>query len=95
MTMQELLRSRVTWVWFGLVAATALSWGMGHGVGLHDPRHAGVAILIVTFLKVRFVILDFMEVRHAPRFMRVIAEVWVIAVCTVLVVLFWSMPGSP
>jgi hypothetical protein len=93
--MQPLLRSRITWVWCGLAAATALSWEMGHGYGFQDPRQAGVAILVVAFLKVRFVILDFMEIRHAPRAMRVIAEVWVVSLCTALVVLFWLAPGQP
>lgn len=90
--MKPLLLSRITLVWFGLVAATAASWEMGHGVGLNDLRNAGVAILVVAFVKVRFVILDFMEIRHAPVAARIVAEVWVVAVCAVLVTLFLNTP---
>jgi hypothetical protein len=90
--MRSLFFSRTTLVWFGLVAATALSWEMGHGLGFTNPRHAGVAILVVAFVKVRFVILDFMEIRHAPLFMRLVAEAWFVVACTTLVVLFLGAP---
>ena len=86
--MVALLRTRITAIWFLLVAATALSWEMGHGVGFDDVRHAGVAIIAVAFIKVRFVILDFMEIRNAPLFMRIIAEVWVVVICTTLIVMY-------
>jgi len=61
---------------------------VGHGVGLHDARHAGTAIIVIAFVKVRFVILDFMEIRHAPMPMRIVGEAWVLIVCTVLIGLF-------
>jgi hypothetical protein len=87
--MVALLRTRITLVWFVLVAATAFSWEMGHGVVFDDVRYASVVIIVVAFIKVRFVLLDFMEVRHAPLFMRLIGTVWLVAVCTTLVVLYW------
>lgn len=86
--MRSVLLSRTTVIWFLLVAATALSWEMGHGVGFNDLRHAGAAILVVAFVKVRFVILEFMEVRHAPLTLRLMGEAWSVAVCAVLVALF-------
>lgn len=92
--MKSLFLSRITLTWFVLVAATALSWEMGHGMGFSDIRQAGVAIIIVSFVKVRFVILDFMEVRHAPRFMRLIAEIWTGVICMTLVTLFLMAPAS-
>jgi hypothetical protein len=87
--MRPLLFSRITLVWLGLILATALSWEMGHGMGFRDARLAGAAIIVVAFVKVRYVILDFMELRHAPVLMRAVAEVWAAAVCAVLVGLFW------
>jgi hypothetical protein len=90
--MTELLRSRTTLIWFLLVAATIFSWEMGHGVGLHDARYAGAAIIVVAFVKVRFVILDFMEIRHAPLPMRIVGEAWVLIVCTILIALFLKSP---
>ncbi|MFT3666912.1 cytochrome C oxidase subunit IV family protein [Piscinibacter sp.] len=98
MTMRILRRlssQRIHLVWLGLVAATALSWEMGHGIGFDDVRHASVAILVVAFLKARFVILDFMELRHAPPAMRIAAEAWVVGVCALLVGLLLAAPAPP
>jgi hypothetical protein len=86
--MRPLLLSRITLVWIVLLAATTVSLLMGHGIGIHDARHAGVAILVIALVKVRFVILDFMEIRRAPTYMRVTAETWVTIICTALVTLF-------
>ncbi len=88
--MSSLIFSRVTLVWFLLVAATAISWEMGHGVGFKDLHHASTAIIVIAFIKVRYVILDFMEIRHAPIWMRAVGVAWVVVVCTVLVVLYWN-----
>ena len=90
--MQSLLISRATAIWALLVGATLLSWEFGHGVGFSDIRHAGIAILIVAIVKVRFVILDFMEVRHAPVWMRMAGEAYCLVICAVLVTLFLQ-PG--
>lgn len=83
--MSQLLLSRTTLVWFVLVAATLLSWELGHGVGFDDMRHASAAIIVIAFVKARFVILDFMEIRHAPLWIRVTGEVWCVAVCAAVV----------
>lgn len=91
--MQEFLLSRATLVWGLLVGATLLSWELGHGIGIESARLAGVAILVITFIKVRFVILDFMELRDAPRWMRFVGEGWIVLICSVLTALF--VIGSP
>lgn len=90
--MSSLIRSRITLVWLLLVAATAFSWEMGHGVGFLDVRQASVAIIVVAFIKVRFVVQDFMEIRKAPLFMRLVGEIWVIVICTTLIALFLIAP---
>ncbi len=92
--MASLVRSRITLVWFLLVAATAISWEMGHGAGFDDLRYASIAIIVVAFIKVRFVILDFMEIRTAPLFMRIIGATWCVVVCTALVTLYWHGAGK-
>jgi len=79
---------RITLVWLGLLVATAISWKFGHGSLLGDPRNAGVVILAIAFIKIRFVILDFMELRHAPLGMRLGGEAWVIGVGGVLIALY-------
>ncbi|TDU28983.1 cytochrome c oxidase subunit IV [Panacagrimonas perspica] len=86
--MKALLLTRTTLIWFLLVGATLVSWELGHGVGLDSAAAAGAAILLVTFVKVRFVVLDFMELRGAPNWMRAIAEGWIVLCCALLIGLF-------
>jgi len=88
----SLLLSRATLVWVILVAATGLSWEMGHGLGTASVRLADVGILVIAFLKVRLVILEFMELRGAPTFMRLAGEIWVVTICTTLIALFLKAP---
>jgi hypothetical protein len=72
-------------VWLLLVAATVVSWGIGHGVGISDARIGAVAILATAFIKVRFVMFEFMELRDAPGWMRRAAGGWVVTVAALLV----------
>ncbi len=79
---------RVTLVWLGLLAATVVSWEFGHVSLWGDTRNAGVVILAIAFVKIRFVILDFMELRHAPIGMRMAGEAWVIGLGGVLMAFY-------
>lgn len=84
------LQSRVTAIWVGLIVATGLSWQFGHGFGFGEKFHyATAAILIITFVKIRFVFLDFMELRTAPRLLRIAFEVWAVSICVILIGLYW------
>jgi hypothetical protein len=85
---RELIRSRITLIWLLLVGATLLSWELGHGLGVKDARAAGSLILVVAMIKVRLVVLDFMELRHAPTWMRAGAEIWTVLLAALLVALF-------
>jgi hypothetical protein len=68
-----------------LSAATLISWGLGHGIG---SRAAGIAVIAIAFTKIRYVILDFMELRTAPLAMRIAVEVWCVVVCSTLILLY-------
>jgi hypothetical protein len=73
-----LLGARSTYVWLALVAVTIVSCAVGadHKVG------SGVAVVVLglALIKVRFVGLDFMELRNAPLLLRGIFE----AYCVIL-----------
>lgn len=86
--MIRFLGDRITGVWLLLVGATVLSWELGHGFALSNLDHLRAGIIAVAFIKVRYVILDFMEIRRAPRFMRLTAELWVLLVCLALIALY-------
>jgi len=82
-----LLRERATMVWLVLMVATCVTtWGLSKET--FSPTVAVVGMFLIAALKVRFVILDFMELRDAPVRVRAAAETWVVAV-TLLILGFW------
>jgi hypothetical protein len=87
-----LLWNRATVVWAVLVLATLVSFRAGAAHGLVGP--AGVVLaLVIAFVKIRFVGLDFMELHAAPRALRVVFEAWCVLVCGVVVALY--LVGNP
>lgn len=91
MMTRQLLISRATLIWLVLLGATLLSWKMGHGVGLHDVRQASIAIIAIALVKVRLVMTEFMELRHAPRWTRVAVDLWLLLLLAVLIgVYLWK-----
>lgn len=89
--MAALLRLRIHLVWLLLVLATGLSWQFGHGLGFGDRHHyATTAVLAIAFVKVRFVLLDFMELRTAPLPLRLVFEAWAVVACATLIGLYWA-----
>jgi hypothetical protein len=89
------MRQPVTWIWLLLVGATALSWSLGADHGVSTPgyhRLAAVIVLLVAFFKVRMVAIHFMEVGRAPWVLRLIIELWVLLVCTALIMLYLFTP---
>jgi len=91
--MGSVIRQKITLVWLGLVLATGLSWLFGHGFGFGDNvQLATTAVILISFIKVRFIVLDFMEVRTAPMALRITLEAWSVIVCAILIFLYWSGP---
>jgi hypothetical protein len=78
----SLLRARSTYVWLALVIVTIVSWAVGadHKVG------SGIAVVVLALaaIKVRFVGLDFMELRNAPLLLRGTFEAYGAILCMVL-----------
>jgi len=89
--MEQVLHQRITLVWLGLVLATLLSWGLS-SEHLFDSTIARtlttMAILGVAFVKVCYVGLDFMELRRAPRALRLVFHAWMVGVYCLLVGLY-------
>jgi hypothetical protein len=81
---KSLLLTRTTLIWALLVAATVMSWRLGHGIGPGAARAAGPAILVIAFIKVRFVVLEFMEIRAAPLWLRLALQGWMVMCCALL-----------
>jgi heme/copper-type cytochrome/quinol oxidase subunit 4 len=68
--------------------ATVVSWVLGTSHGIHDRTLASIAILIIAFVKVRFVGLYFMELREAPNPLRALFETYCVVACTIVVAVF-------
>jgi len=90
--MSRLIRDRITLVWLGLVLASCISWETGSGSALAlDASMLGALVLAIAFVKARYIMLEFMELRHAPLWMRLAAEAWALAVCAAVIVFYWGM----
>jgi heme/copper-type cytochrome/quinol oxidase subunit 4 len=88
----SVLRERVTLVWLGLVVLTCVTtWGLSKN--LFTPAVAVVGIFLIAAMKVRYVILDFMELRNAPIPVRVAFEAWPVVVA-VMILGFWFATGA-
>jgi heme/copper-type cytochrome/quinol oxidase subunit 4 len=85
-------RERVTMVWLGLVVLTCVTtWGLSKD--LFSPAVAVVGIFVIAAVKVRYVMLDFMELRNAPIPVRVAFEAWPAVVAAVILGLWFATPA--
>ena len=87
--MKTLLFSSVSLVWFGLVAATGLSWWMGTGhVAGFNQAYLTTMVIVVALIKTRFVMRYFMEVKDADRPLRWLTDAWVAIVLVAIIGLY-------
>jgi uncharacterized membrane protein len=87
-----LLKNRITLVWLLLIAATLVSWRVGTDHGLH-AHLATTIVVLVAFIKVRFIGLYFMELRGAPVPLRLIFEGYSAVVCAVVIIMYLAAGG--
>lgn len=86
--MLKLVQSRITLIWSFLILATCVSWQSVHGLAF-DRKALTAGIIVIAFIKVRYVVLDFMEVRTAPMLLRAVCEAWIILVCASIISVYW------
>jgi hypothetical protein len=87
---KRLLADRITLVWLLLIVITLATW---ESVGVTGgARLATFAVLVIAFVKVRFIGLEFMELRHAPLPLRIAFEAWTVIMCATLVTLYALAP---
>jgi hypothetical protein len=77
----NLIRTSTTAIWFLLVVATCISWWFGESPNADQYRIVTtVSVMFIAFIKIRFVIMHFMEVRNAPVVLVVLCNLWVVLV---------------
>jgi len=72
-------QTRLVLTWLVLSGITLLAWWMGahHGVGVPRPDAAvAVGAIAITVVKVRVILCEFMDVRHAPARLRHGTDAW-------------------
>jgi heme/copper-type cytochrome/quinol oxidase subunit 4 len=84
----SLIRTRISAVWFVLIAATLLSFALGTGHGISSHQIASVVIMAVAFTKVFLVGMYFMELRDAPNVLRGIFTGYCLLVFSVVTGMF-------
>jgi Prokaryotic Cytochrome C oxidase subunit IV len=83
--------ARLTYVWLILCAITIAAWGLGsaHRPGvLVASVPITVAVLVMALIKARLIIQEFMEVRTAPRWLRVFTDVWLVVLWGALLAIY-------
>lgn len=87
-----ILTDRVTRVWLALIALTVLTtWVVSKD--LFSPAVGVVCTFLIAAVKVRLVMLDFMELRTAPTRVRVAFECWIAVVVAVILGLWFLTPS--
>ena len=88
--------SSTTTVWLVLLVATAASLWLGADAPPPSDRGhtaAIVGVLAIAFAKIWLIVRYFMEVRFAPRWLRIVMDVWVVGVFAAITALY-MMSGS-
>jgi hypothetical protein len=84
--MSALLDRRLTAVWLALMVITVLSWWMSEINGI---QLGALLVVVLAFVKVRFVALEFMDLRLTSKRVRTVTESVLVLLCLVLVLLIW------
>ncbi len=86
------LRHPLTLVWALLTAVTVASWltARDGGGGEHLNASVTVVVLLIAAVKTQLVIWHFMEVRRAPRWLKVTTNGWLVVLFGVLLGLYFS-----
>jgi hypothetical protein len=90
----DFLRDRLFVVWLLLIAVTLLSALIGGAHGFAATGHGAVAtfaVLGIAFAKVWLVMSHFMDVRRAPRALKIICAIWLLAVLAILLAVYGKL----
>lgn len=88
--LKDILRAPFTIVWLVLIGATLTSWYFGTGHGIDNHAAITTLVMVVAFIKMRFVGLYFMELRDAPIQLRSLFEGYCIIVCSIILGIYYA-----
>lgn len=90
--MTSLFRNTLVYVWIFLVSATLFSWWAATSSGSHGSQISvaiTASVLLMSFVKVRLVLMHFMEVRFAPPWLRLSCDAWLILLIGMVFGFYW------
>jgi hypothetical protein len=82
------LEKRLAIVLLALSAVTVLSWWLAGDAALQSNATITFAVLVIAALKVRIIVMEFMEARHAPALLRRFTDAWLVLLVSVLLVIY-------
>jgi hypothetical protein len=83
-----LLRLPATRVWLVLIAAAVLSWTVSENSTA--VKISTSAVVLIAALKVRLIVMHFMELRWRPRPWRILFELWILGVMALILGGYWT-----
>ena len=81
-----------TFTWFFLVCASVATWLLIEDKGLSAPSAISL-ILLIAVVKVRMIVLHYMELKHAPLRWRLVFELWPVVAAS-LILGIWFFTGT-
>lgn len=81
-----------TITWFALVCASIATWLLLEGMRVNARTAVGL-ILLVAVIKVRMIVLHYMELKHAPLRWRLAFEIWPVVAAS-LILGIWLFTGT-
>jgi caa(3)-type oxidase subunit IV len=92
--MARYVRNPLTITWVLLTAVTLVSWLAARDTGSAHVLNVGVTVVVLAIaaVKSQLVIWYFMEVRHAPNWLRVVVTGWVLTLFAALLGIYLIIP---
>jgi hypothetical protein len=91
--MRDLINQRATYAFGALVLVTATAYWLtvGHGAASmgETPTVVWTEVIVLAGIKVRWILMDFMELRSSPPKVRALFETWVAALAAGLICIAW------
>lgn len=92
--MRALVKNRLMLVWVALSAITVGYLFLDRSAEEDGVSHASVVVtinaIVLALVKVRVIMREFMEVRHAPDWLRRLTDGWVLLVGAVLLAAYFA-----
>lgn len=84
---------RLLLTWLALSAITLLAWWIGghHGPGTPRPDSAvALGAILISIVKVRVILREFMGVGHAPRRLRQVTDTWLAVFALAMLIAYFA-----